>query len=508
MKTMTRTHAGRRAGTPVALALASAMAALLAASPAAAQFDKYVALGDSLTAGFQSNCLVQRNQVNSYPAQIARALGISDFEQPLVQEIPLTNPLVGNPCLGPTFVPPASITVVPVSQMGPPLNATLPRPYDNLGMPGANVADLTQLTHGDPNGSSIERIAALVLRNVTGSPFDGLSAVDEADILIASAPNPPLVTLWIGNNDVLGAATSGVVVDGVTLTPVDVFTASYQAILDAIPPNVTLVKANIPDVTAIPFTTTIPPVVVDPTTRQPVTVGGQLVPLLGAGDDVFPCTPTPPDQGCPLPAGTLVTLPAAALLAQGVGIPVALGGTGLPLPHGRFVPPSMVVPGVLLYPDEVSLLQDRVNAYNDVIAGLAPSAVLVDIHGFFGDVVVHGYEVGGITLTPSFLTGGIFSYDGVHPSTIGYAVVADQFIQAINAQVGTDIPRPDLTAVLFTPNTPSVSGGVQGASGYGFSLWHDAMAQSGVTSRFEIRMPSPAGATPVRGTPRTLTRGD
>src|SRR5689334_265769 len=97
--------------------------ALLAASSASGQaFDKYVALGDSLAAGFQSNCLVQRNQIHSAPADLAAAIGITDFEQPLVQEIPLSNPLVGQPCLYPMFTPPASFSIVPVSQMGPPLN--------------------------------------------------------------------------------------------------------------------------------------------------------------------------------------------------------------------------------------------------------------------------------------------------------------------------------------------------------------------------------------------------
>jgi len=73
----TRTLRGRRARNKVVIALASALA-LLAAGPAQAQFDKYVALGDSLTAGFESNCLVQRNQVNSYPAVLARSDAIGE----------------------------------------------------------------------------------------------------------------------------------------------------------------------------------------------------------------------------------------------------------------------------------------------------------------------------------------------------------------------------------------------------------------------------------------------
>jgi lysophospholipase L1-like esterase len=450
---------------------------LVSAQPTAF-FDKYVALGDSLTAGVESNCLVQRNQVNSFPAVLARTLFITDFQQPLVQEIPLTNPLVGTVCLGPLFTPPSTFGVTPVSQMGAPLNALLSRPYDNLGMPGARVADLTQVTHGDPDGTGIEQIAALVLRNVTGSPFDGLNAVDEANILLAPTQNR-LTTLWIGNNDVLGAATSGIVVDGVTVTSLASFVDSYEAILDALPPQGAMVLANIPDVTAIPFTTTIPPILVNPATRQPVIIDGHTVPLLGQGDREFPCVPVPPDQGCPLPAGSLVTLPASSLLGQGIGVPVAAGGTGAPLPHG-FIDATGLHAGVTLYPDEVALLQERVIQYNDAIESFPPITV-VDVYGIFNDIRAHGYHVGGIDLTPAFISGGIFSYDGVHPSTIGYTIIADAFIQAMNEAVGQDqFPRPDFSEVLFTPNVPATGGNLRvgGPWGYTFETWREVLSKT------------------------------
>ncbi len=122
----------------------------LAAAPVSAQFDHYVALGDSLTAGVEGGCLVERNQEASFPAVLAAALHMTDFEQPLVQELALTSPLVGPPCLGAVFAN-NTITVGPISQMGAPLNSLLPRPYDNLGIPGANVDDLVHLTEGNPN---------------------------------------------------------------------------------------------------------------------------------------------------------------------------------------------------------------------------------------------------------------------------------------------------------------------------------------------------------------------
>jgi hypothetical protein len=44
--------------------------------------------------------------------------------------------------------------------------------------------------------------------------------------------------------------------------------------------------------------------------------------------------------------------------------------------------------------------------------------------------------VGGISFTSGFLTGGIFSYDGVHPTDLGYAITANEWIRVINSNGG------------------------------------------------------------------------
>ncbi len=487
------------------VSLATALV-FLAAVPAAAQtFDQYAALGDSLTAGWQSGCLVQRNQVNSFPAVLARTLHVPDFQLPLVQETALTSP-PGTACLGAVFIPPSTVTVAPVSQMGAPLNAQLPRPYNDLGIPGVQVQELLTLTHGDPDGSSLEKLSALILRNVTGSPFDGTNAVQQADALIGPATGDTLVTLWIGNNNTLGASTSGIVVDGVTLISQAEFESSFQAILANLLPSTRLVVANLPDVTSIPFSTTIPPVLVNPATRQPVVINGALVPLLGPGDSAYPCTPVPPDQGCGLPPGSLVNLPASSLLGQGVGIPVAAGGTGLPLPHG-YIDATGPHAGVVLYPDEVALLEQRTAEYNSVIASSASGATLVDTNARFNEIKAEGFEIGGITLTTSFLTGGIFSYDGVHPSTIGYTIVADEFIKAMNAQGTVTYPRPNFSDVLFTPNVPATGASVQngGPWSYSFGTWRDVLA-SVSPSAASITLPSISAAPVLPAGPGRTTR--
>jgi lysophospholipase L1-like esterase len=472
----------------------------LFASPLFSQttFHKFVGVGDSLIAGMEGACLVERHQNRSWVKLVADQLGISDFQQPLISERALTIPLTGPPCLG-AVISGQTITVGPVSQMGSNQNAGLSRPYDNLGLIGApRIKDFVDLKVSVPGRSDTDNIAAVILRNFAGGPFEGRSAVDQANML-----DPDLVGLWAGNNDVLGAATSAVAIDGVTLTPVAAFEAKYTDVLTGLrATGRTIVTFTIPDVAAIAFTTTIPPVVVDPATRQPVLVGGQPVPLLGPRTTSSCATPP-----CPLPSGTLVTLPASSLLALGVGIPAALGGTGLPLPDGGFTPPTLDS-GVLLYPDEVALTRQRTIDFNAKITAIsvANSAVLIDSYSFFNDLRAHGYEIGGITLTTDFLTGGLFSADGVHPSQIAYAILADEVIKALNAAKGSDIERPNLAHAMLTPNVPMISTAGQvdpegGLYGFSFRMWKKVLSSFGPEEGVEVVLPAP-----VKSAKRLLDR--
>jgi lysophospholipase L1-like esterase len=470
-----------------AAALAGALATLLPPTlHAQTTFHKYVALGDSLTAGVEGGCLVTRHQQRSYPKLVADALGITDFQQPLFSERAVSGP--AGVCLG-AVVAGGTITVGAVSQQGVPTNATLARPYDNLGIPGANAADLVDLRVANPSGNTANRFAAAVLRNFPSGPFEGRNAVEEANLL-----SPDLVSVWVGPNDVLGAALAGAAIDGVTLTPAAAFETKFSQVLTGLSASGrTLVVLNVPEVTSIAFTTTIPRVVVNPATRQPVLVGGNPVPLLGPRT-TDTCS-TPP---CPLPAGTLVTLGASALLAQGIGIPTALGGTGQPLPDGSFTPPATLNQGVLLYPDEVALIRLRTTEINSRIATVAAAngATVIDAHALFDDIVAHGYEAGGgIVITTSFLTGGLFSADGFHASNIGYAIVAKEIVQRLNETSGTDFNLPDLAHTLFEPDVPVITatGVVDPTSGpFGFSLpmWKD-LVSTAVAGDLDFVFPSP-----------------
>src|SRR4029078_2157599 len=123
---------------------------LLAIAPQAlaAQVDasRYVAIGDSLTAGFNSGGLVQDVQRNSYPALIFRqATGASaGFEQPLVTRPGLPALLELRSRSPPLLAPRAG--------SGQPANLNLQRPYNNLAVPGARIHDLVATGKSDRNG--------------------------------------------------------------------------------------------------------------------------------------------------------------------------------------------------------------------------------------------------------------------------------------------------------------------------------------------------------------------
>jgi len=82
---------------------------------------------------------------------------------------------------------------------------------------------------------------------------------------------------------------------------------------------------------------------------------------------------------------------------------------------------------VLLYLDEVAAIRSRTDELNGVIAAVAGShdAVTVDINGICEDIKANGDNIAGIRLSASFLTGGLFSADGFHPSNIAHAIIAE-----------------------------------------------------------------------------------
>lgn len=445
--------------TVLALAVLLTGPVLMAQNTGSADFTRYVALGDSLTAGFSSNSLIYTHQATS-PGRLLHIQAGADgtFEQPYVEPpglwpelylYSLSDPLLIAPTLFPELEWPdwdfdlqdPAPGSFPNFYLGQPL-AYLP--YDNLGIPGMGVVEADSVTCDGP----LELLTAspfycTILRNpecepVFNDPAAGVcgptgagshTALEQALVI-----QPTFMTVWLGSADVLGAVISGVVIESVTITPLPVFTAAYPDIIEQISDaGIQMAIANVPDATNTPWATTIPTFLVDPVTGEPVydSGTGELVFLLGTTGAGVERTLTMQDR---------VILPASALLSDGDGIPVIYGG------NGTFLPDD-----VILDADELGTIQTRIDGFNAVIATEAQDAgaALVDAYSRMNEIIDDGVILGGLRFTDDFLTGGLFGYDGIHPTNLGYGIVTQWFVDAINRTYGGSIPPVDLGPLVF-----------------------------------------------------------
>jgi lysophospholipase L1-like esterase len=125
-------------------------------------------------------------------------------------------------------------------------------------------------------------------------------------------------------------------------------------------------------------------------------------------------------------------------MLQGLGLPPANAGqlsvNGITYPlEDQWV----------LTPEEQLVVETAITAFNQTIAALAQQydVALVDVNAYLNIVATDGIPLSdGSTVTAEYATGGGFSLDGFHPSPRGYALVANQFIEAINQKYGSNLP--------------------------------------------------------------------
>ena len=98
-------------------------------------------------------------------------------------------------------------------------------------------------------------------------------------------------------------------------------------------------------------------------------------------------------------------------------------------------------------------LQKSNDALNSAIASTvaANGATLVDIHAQFAQIVANGgiYPLNSKCCSLQY-EGGFFSWDGIHPSNTGYAVLANTFIGTLDKAYGLSIPQVDVGAIYAT----------------------------------------------------------
>ena len=387
--------------------------------PSTELFSSYVAIGNSITAGFQSGGINERTQRESYAGLLADQMD-TPFNIPALAEPGCPPPLKP---LSEAF-PPEPISDQNCAFRTPSVSS----PLHNVAVPQAAVIDvLTNFrVSGNDTLTSANELTSFILGGRTQ-----LQAAKEA--------HPTFASVWIGNSDVLGAAITG---DPALATSVDSFETRYSRMVTKLESIESLQGAVFVGV-------------------APVT----LIPHLSEGDEY--------DQNVPLAqqAGTFpsnfelnscdgsdVLIPfrhGAALIGSAIGLKDALGDFApsitLDCSKDRTVETTIresipdnledrVLSQIgdenkrisLLTPTEQATLQQRAARFNQIIQNqVAGEYAYVDPNPLFRE------NSGQIPTFPNLLDnsspafGPLFSLDGIHPSAETHRLIANEIIESI-----------------------------------------------------------------------------
>ena len=399
-----------------------------------ANLTRFVTLGNSLTAGYQSGSLYEGAQIYSYGNQIAGQVG-ANFVQPIVSE-PGTPGRIEIVSLDP-------FSIKTMKGNGQPVNSAYAAPFNNLGIPGSVLFDMLDTTDFAAKSAARENpFFSLVLR----SSALGNSVFNQAKNL-----RPTLLTCWIGNNDVLGYATSGGV-KPTEPTSSAIFGALYTQLGSALASlGCQVAVANIPDVTVIPFFNTVGPQVAAVISQLPVPgvvyqkhgssgIGVAPASGLASGSVLF----------------TLTGSTYAALLGTPTGrwyrdngYPALPTGIDTTKPFG-FDPQNPWPDALVLDPDEITVAKQATTDFNSVISNVANANQfgLVDINAYLTNIKNSGsIMIDGLEFSNNYVEGGIFSLDGVHPTSQGQAILANEFIKVINSKFGGNVPLINVSTI-------------------------------------------------------------
>jgi hypothetical protein len=449
-----------------------------------ADFSKYVAIGNSLTAGFMNGALYNEGQKHSYPvilAQQMKAVGGGDFNVPDINS--------ENGYYGTTVVGGNPVILGRLYLKG----TTSPTPTPKIPgeAPTAFTGDKSKLNNFGVPGVTL--LTALIPQ--TGGPSSGNPAYNPLYARFASNPGTSTLvgdaaaalqnggtffTFWLGNNDVLGYAIGGASNPTLLTSNTDFVTRLTQALgamLNA-NPNAEGAVANIPDVTSIPFFSTVSynPIPLDGATASNLNTnlaanynafldGMVAMSVITKAEadkrklnftasknnnividdetltdlDAYMAGPyaglKPYHIARQTTSSDRVTLTAGSVIGTTVGgDPNKINGVTVPLSDAY-----------ILLPSEATEVQQSVDAFNTAIASAVSSnsdrLVLVDINTLLKNLKQSGAIVNGSSLTatisPPF---GGFSLDGVHPNARGMAYLANEFIRSINAKFKSNIP--------------------------------------------------------------------
>lgn len=450
-----------------------------------ADFTTYVAIGNSLTAGFSDGALFIASQTDAYPNLLSQKMALAgggEFTTPWMNDNTGGLLLGGEPfpTQGPRlFFDGAGLSILPGTPTTE-ISNIQPGPYNNMGVPGAKSFHLLANGYGNLAGLALGLANPYYVRMASSS---NASVLEDA-----LAINPTFFSLWIGANDVLGYARSGG--DGSDpITSKPVFDGSMAALVGSLTATGAKgVVANIPNVLEGAYFTAVPSKPLDPLTNEEY---AQQIPLLNGAfaqlnqafaflgvpersvvfDETEPSGIVIYDESLanisaelnqvlilggldPLTAGLLsqqyaqsrqsnegdlITLTSQTVIATvnaeyfaqlvALGVPAEQAGqlsvNGLTYP---------IADTYVLIPSEQLEIDEATIAFNQTIEQLASNAGLafLDSYELITEAADSGYSSDGYTVTTDFLGGGLFSLDGLHLTARGNAIIANEMMKAID----------------------------------------------------------------------------
>jgi lysophospholipase L1-like esterase len=367
-------------------------------------FRTYVAMGNSITAGYQSGGILDSTQKESYAYYLSQAMGTQYNYRSLNAPgcvAPIANFQTGARYRGATSSACAGLA---------PQNY---RYVNNVAVPGATILDATS------NNTTATNALTLLLSG-------GKSQVTR--MLEAS---PTFLTVWLGNNDVLGAASTGLLTPGTVsgvssagMTAVNTFTTRYGLMVDSIKRAPRLqggVLVGVVDVTNIPY-------LFPGAALNNPQVKGAIDAAVGRTVAVVGCHATTP----------------ALIGIQILNVLRATPAAATPTISCSKITGQTVV-GDLFVVDSAErvALTTAVAGYN---AFISQKATELDFAYVDPNPLLAAQRTGGAVPTfpnladPVNPFGLLFSLDGVHPRRAAHKLVANALITAINTKYGTSLP--------------------------------------------------------------------
>ena len=421
-----------------------------------ADFTKFIAIGDGHTAGYMDDGLSLDGQKNSLGAMIQQQLmmaGAPAIEMPWMSDQNIGLSLNGlsrlilgykTDCQGISSLSPVRVSLQGETSALTSSAYNPSKKYSNFGVPGVRMIDMVSTAFGNINLPQHNPFFARMSKDQFNLPGSGnYSSVQEN---IFDGGYPTFCSIYLGIEDVLPYARSGATqhpMSPLAGFPGVGFEESLTQLCEQLyGQHVNAVIATIPNISDWPFFNTIPYNGLTLDAEKAASLNQIYNPIgisfvVGAN----PFMVADPNAGM---FGVRPAVPGEKILLTAPLDSVKCNQMGSIFPfRNEFV----------LTTDELATIQLRIEAFNAVIRQKATTYgfALVETGDFY-DKLTTGFTYNGATLSAKFVSGGAFSLDGIHLNPRGNALLANEFIKAINKKFSAKIPlinALNYNAILF-----------------------------------------------------------